>query len=124
MKALSAFRTLGSGLVSLFLLAVLAGCASHKIDWAARVGNYTFDQAVIELGPPSKQAKLTDGTLVAEWQTQRGYTQTYYAPAYGYRGRYSGGYYPAPVTTWTPDAFIRLTFDAAGNLTAWKKIVL
>ena len=104
-------------------LGTLAGCASHKIDWNTRVGNYTFDQAVVELGPPTKQARLTDGTLVAEWQTQRGHTQTYFAPSYGYRGRYYGGYY-SPITTWSPDAFIRLTFDASGNLTAWKKIVL
>src|SRR5512137_1357360 len=117
------FGRLGNALIALLVLAALTGCASHKIDWNARVGNYTFDQAVTELGPPSKQAKLTDGTLVAEWQTQRGYTQTYYTPA-GYRGRYYGGYGAAPVTTWTPDAFLRLTFDPAGKLVTWKKIVM
>ena len=111
-------------MVALLLLATLVGCASHKIDWNARVGNYTFDQAVIELGPPAKQARLTDGTIVAKWQTQRGHTQIYYAPAYGYRGGYYGGFYPPPVTSWSPDAFLRLTFDAAGNLKEWKKIVL
>ena len=45
----------------------LTGCASMRADWGARVGHYTYDQAVTDMGPPDKQAKLTDGTLVAEW---------------------------------------------------------
>lgn len=105
---------------------ILGGCATNKVDWNARIGNLTFDQAVLEFGPPAKQAKLTDGTVVAEWQTQRGRTHTYYEPVYGhgYRHRYYGPAYPMPVTTSTPDCFLRLTFDPAGQLTAWKKIML
>jgi hypothetical protein len=53
------------------LALLLAGCATQKIDWAARTGNYTFDQAVIEFGPPDKHAKLTDNTVIAEWLTRR-----------------------------------------------------
>ena len=121
MKALLSLRALG---LVLALLA-LTGCATrHKIDWAARVGNYTFDQAVLEFGPPTKQATLTDGTLVAEWQTQRGYTQTEYIPSAGYRRRYYGGYYGTPMTTSSPDVFLRLTFGPDGQLNAWKKIML
>ena len=29
------------------------------------------------MGPPDKQAKLADGTLVAEWLVNRGYTYAY-----------------------------------------------
>jgi hypothetical protein len=67
----------------LMTLAILfAGCATQKkIDWAGRIGNYTFDQAVTELGPPDKQAKLQDGTVVAEWLVRRGYTYVYSSPA-------------------------------------------
>ncbi len=120
MKTLFSLRA-----VALMLaLVALAGCATHpKVDWAARIGNYTFDQAVVELGPPTKQAKLTDGTLVAEWQTQRGYTQTEYIPSPGYRHRYYGGY-GTPVTTSSPDVFLRLTFGPDGKLSAWKEIIL
>ena len=51
----------------LLALLALTGCATrNKIDWSARVGNYTFDQTVLELGPPDKQTKLSDGTVVAE----------------------------------------------------------
>ena len=45
-----------------------AGCKSTpKIDWNSRIGTYTYDQAVAELGPPDKSAKLSDGKTVAEW---------------------------------------------------------
>src|SRR5882672_4276444 len=122
MKMLLSIRTVALALA----LFALAGCATrNKIDWSARVGNYTFDQAIVEFGPPAKQAKLTDGTLVAEWQTQRGYAQTYYEPYYGFRHRYyCGPYYAAPITTYTPDVFLRLTFGPDGQLSAWKKIVM
>jgi hypothetical protein len=106
------------------LVALLAGCATQKIDWAGRIGNYTFDQAVIELGPPDKQAKLGDGTAVAEWLTRRGYRQVYPVGGY-YYGHcapwYYGPYFPAYVDSYTPDYFMRLTFGPDGKLRAWKK---
>src|SRR5260370_41555203 len=99
-------KTLLSACAVTLALALLAltGCATrHKIDWSARIGNYTFDQAVLEFGPPAKQAKLTDGTLVAEWQTEVGYAQTQYVPyAGGYRYGYYGGFYGGPVTPYSP----------------------
>lgn len=49
---------------------LVSGCnTTPKVDWNSRVDNYTYDQAVIELGPPTKQAKLDDGKTVAEWIT-------------------------------------------------------
>jgi hypothetical protein len=53
-------------------IAFIVGCkTTPPVDWNSRVGTYTFDQAVIELGPPDKQAKLSDGKTVAEWITHR-----------------------------------------------------
>ena len=107
---------------ALFLAVLLGGCATRKIDWGARVGTYTFDQAVAEIGPPDKQAKLTDGTLVAEWLTRKGYRQVYATGAY-YGYPYGGmGYPPTIVDTYSPDYFLRLTFGADGRLQAWKKL--
>jgi hypothetical protein len=106
----------------LIALLLLSGCASHKIDWSARVGIYTFDQAVTEIGPPDKQAKLTDGSVVAEWLTRRGYQSAYVGPAYYPYGPWGyGPYYGGYVTSYSPDYFLRLTFDPEGKLTAWKK---
>jgi len=103
--------------ILLLLVALLiAGCATNRIDWSARIGNYTRDQAVLELGPPDKETPLSDGTVVAEWLTRRGYA--YVSGPYGY---YSG-YGPYPyVTGYSPDYFLRLTFRPDGKLTGWKQ---
>jgi hypothetical protein len=99
---------------------LIAGCATHRIDWAGRVGHYTMDQAVVELGPPDKQAKLTDGQTVAEWITR-------------YSGGSSvivgGGYYHNPagvgiVQSTGPSYYehkLRLTFSTNNVLSAWSK---
>jgi hypothetical protein len=93
------------------------GCATQRVDWPARVGHYTYDQAVTEMGPPDKQAKLNDGTVVAEWLMERGYTYAYNTP-----GPY-GPFYPSYVNTYTaPSRFVRLTFGPDGQLTAWKRL--
>jgi hypothetical protein len=99
-----------------FALAVfLTACSTTpKVDWQSRVGGYSFDQAVVELGPPDKDAKLTDGTRVCEWLTSHGH---------------GGGAWITPMRGgWTqtidnpsPDYFLRLTFDANGTLRSWKK---
>lgn len=108
-------------LLALLAALVLAGCATTpKIDWAARVGNYTYDQAVLELGPPDKVAKLDNGIIVADWITQSaqtiGPTGSYYVRP-GYCGVGMAGYAP----TYFPAWYLRLTFGADGKLTAWKK---
>lgn len=109
--------------LSLLLLTIclLAGCASTRVDWQSRIGTYTFDNAVLELGPPDKQATLQDGRLVAEWLTDRGGTVIY--PSYSmYRG-HPYGYSPMPTDyVNTPDYFLRLTFDAERRLTDWKQV--
>jgi hypothetical protein len=105
------------------LTALLSGCATSKIDWNARVGNYTFDQAVLELGPPDKQAKLTDGTVVAEWLTRLGYRQVYAAGGYygGWAPGCYGPFYPGYIDAYYPSCFLRLTFSPEGRLLSWKK---
>jgi len=117
MKCFPRFRWAG------WLLAVLwlAGCATGKVNWAARVGQFTHDEAIVELGPPDKQARLTDGSVVAEWLTKRGRSIVYSGGA-GYYGTsgYYGGIYPGYLQT-GPDYFLRLTFGADGRLTAWKR---
>lgn len=120
----SAFR---SGLTSLLvacIVGLLAGCATSTAKiWSERVGIYTFDQSVVELGPPDKQARLTDGTLVADWLLRRGYTETYLSPgyfgAYPHRPLYRP--YPAYTETYRPDYFLRLVFGPDGSLKSWKR---
>jgi hypothetical protein len=128
MKTPFTWTALSLLLLCLLLALSTAGCASskNKIDWNSRIGTYTYDQAVLDLGPPAKEAKLQDGTIVAEWMTQRGHVDAYYPGPYyyPYRHRYYGPAFAAPMVTSYPDVFLRLTFNPEGKLTAWKKVSL
>lgn len=107
-------------LVSAALL--VAGCRTTRVDWQARVGTYTYDQAVIELGPPDKQATLTDGTRVADWLTRRGgASRVAVGGFYGYGPYCYGPPYPAYVYYYKPDYYLRLIFDPKGKLKDWKR---
>ncbi|HTQ52466.1 MAG TPA: hypothetical protein VMJ12_17295 [Candidatus Acidoferrales bacterium] len=101
--------------------ALIVGCETTKpIDWNSRVGTYTFDQAVTEMGPPDKQTALSDGKLVAQWITHR----------YGGSSFSVGtGFYTGPVgvgvgqTTGSayPDRILTLTFGTNLVLVAYSK---
>ena len=105
--------------------AILTGCAGPKIDWNTRVGSYTFDDAVREMGPPERQATLSDGSKVVDWVTERGYQSG--GVGFGSRfyssGRY--GYYDPFVMTQLehrfPDRVVRLTFSPDGKLKEAKR---
>jgi hypothetical protein len=112
-----------SGLASLGLCCLLIGCASTRIDWNGRIDVYNYDQAVTELGPPDRFAKLTDGTIVAEWMTRRGYSGGPVGMSYGYG--YPSDFHPWPSYYYepsSPDYFIRLTFGPGGKLQACKRV--
>lgn len=115
---------LALGLLVGLAVVPLTGCASHKVDWAARVGTYTSDDAIRELGPPDKSAKLTDGSTVSDWMTGRGMqTATMYGGAWRSRGRYGwGGPGYVVMDPATPDRWLRLTFDPQGKLASWEKV--
>ena len=56
------------GLVLLMAMLILTACqTASTVDWNSRIGSYTYDQAVAELGPPDRSAKLSDGKTVADW---------------------------------------------------------
>lgn len=91
------------------------GCATQKVNWDSRVGVFTFDQAVLEMGPPDKSAKLQDGVTVAEWLTQRGFAR---GSVQQVSGTWVEHYYEPPM----PDFYLRLTFGPDGKLRAWKRV--
>jgi hypothetical protein len=119
-------RLLAGGAVCVLSLLLLAGCSTTKIDWASRIGVYTYDQAVADFGPPDKEAKLKDGTVVAEWLAYRAYSHVPHPwPYYSY---YGCRYYPyyAPIYYYDSypayERYLRLTFNPEGKLVAWKYI--
>jgi hypothetical protein len=107
--------------VYLLLVALVAGCAGPRINWESRVGSYTYDNAVMELGPPDKQAALQDGSIVAEWLTHPG--RTYISPAFGYGGYpyWYGPFHTTYTETQSPDHYLRLVFGPDQRLTSWKR---
>ncbi len=111
-----------TGLAVLALAAVfIAGCQTTKpIDWNSRVGTYTYDQAVTELGPPDKQAQLSDGQIVAEWITHRNGGSSF-SVGTGFFGGNTGFGVSQSVGTGYRDRVLRLTFSTNDVLTAWSK---
>jgi hypothetical protein len=103
------------------LVAFMVGCATTRpIDWNSRVGIYTFDQAVTELGPPDKQAALSDGKIVASWITHR-YGGTSFSIGTGFYGGNSAFGVGQTVGTGYPDRVLTLTFGTNYVLAAWSK---
>jgi len=109
------------GLLLAGLVIVGSGCASTpKPDWDQRVGHYTYDEAVRELGPPVGSTRLDDGTTVAEWFLKYGAQMSFGFGASSYGGGGAVGVGQS-VTTPPKGHFLRLTFDSAGQLQKWEK---
>jgi hypothetical protein len=109
------------GLLLAGLVTMNPGCASTpKPDWDQRVGHYTYDEAVRELGPPVGSTRLDDGTTVAEWFLKYGAQMSFGFGASSYGG--GGGVGVGQSVTTPPKGhYLRLTFDSAGKLQHWEK---
>jgi hypothetical protein len=100
-------------------LIVLTGCESYgRADWKSRVGSYTMDDAIKELGPPDSKATTTDGTTVAQWLVARSRVYGTGPRGYGYYGLAGWG---TEISS-SPDAFLQLSFGSDGRLMSWKRI--
>ena len=110
----------GKWLCWALVAALLTGCATQRINWNNRIGTYTLDQAILDFGPPDKEARLSDGRLVAEWISHYS-TGTSYAWGTGFYG-YPGGV--QFVQTSGPGIYedkLRLTFTTNNLLVGWSK---
>ena len=100
--------------------AFLTGCATTPaIDWNSRVGHYTYDQALTELGAPSRQARLSNGEITYKWSAQP-YVGNGLNTGMSYYGS-TGFTGPQPVGPSSNDRLLQLTFDTNGVLKAWSK---
>ncbi len=122
MNKLHGISALGLGcLVLMFVVVILPGCASKpRPDWNARVGQYTFEQAVQELGPPVTSTLLEDGTRVAEWFLKPG-PQISFGLGTGAYGSGGGVGVGQSVALPTPGHYLRLVFGPNGQLQRWEK---
>lgn len=68
------------------------------------MGQFTYDDAIKELGVPDRSATLSDGTIVAEWLQARGQA---YANGFAFpRSRFQTYDF-----TQFPDRYLRLVFS-------------
>ncbi len=101
--------------------AFLVGCkTTPKVDWNSRVGTYTYDQAVTELGPPDKQAQLSDGKMVAEWITHRNGGSGFGGGLGGFSGGLGVGVSQSVGSSY-PDRTLTLTFGTDNKLVSSAK---
>ncbi|MBU6409869.1 MAG: hypothetical protein KGR98_05720 [Verrucomicrobia bacterium] len=99
------------------LAAAIGGCATTRVDWPARIGHYTYDQAVLDYGPPDKYARLSDGTIVADWMLRAGYMDAWPEPFP------TPDLFPPPVfynQTYVPGCYMQLAFAPNGLLESHK----
>ncbi len=99
---------------------LVTGCATQRINWNARIGTYTFDQAIIDLGPPDKQARLSDGRRVAEWISRYSTGSTFVVGTGFYNYPVGGGFVQATGPEYYENK-LRLTFTTNDVLSAWSK---
>jgi hypothetical protein len=118
MKANLAAKVLSLGILY-FAVAFIAGCkTTTPVDWNSRVGSYTYNQALAELGSPDKQAKLSDGKTVDQWIMLHG--------SNGFVGGANAGGIDTmgagqTVTQSYKDHVLELTFGTDGKLVSWAK---
>lgn len=102
-------------------LLLLAACATApKVDWNSRVGHYTYDQAILEFGPPDKSARLTDGSTIAEWYQRRRTGMSVGLGTGISRGPVGVGV-GVPITGARGYRVLRLTFNPDGTLRSWAR---
>jgi hypothetical protein len=117
-------RLSGLGPLPLLLLLVVAGllcgCSTAAINWDNRVGVYSWQDALTELGSPDRVADLEGGVKAAEWITPR----TTGRPTAATTPAYVRGDRVEPTPTYgvqAPDKVLRLSFTPDGKLLDWDR---
>lgn len=119
-----------SKLLWLAVCLVLTSCASGRrstvdsANWDARVGSYTYDQAVAELGKPDVQVVSSEGRT-AEWVLQKSPNVSFgFGMGTGSYGTHSGVGVGAGTAVSPPPSgdYLSLNFAKDGTLTSWSRI--
>src|SRR3954466_9126674 len=127
---MSLSRNQHAPLIAVWLvLLLIAGCATHpkvdpNIDWNSRIGNYTYDQAVAEIGKPDVVAETNEGRIV-DWILKESPQMSF---GFGVGNSVYGSHGGAGVgmgTSISPPPhgeYLRLIFDPQGKLKGWSHI--
>ena len=107
---------------SLIVLVFLMGsCASgpktdiKKIDWGGRIGMYTYEDALAELGEPDVISESSEG-MIAEWVVRR-------SPAVSFGLGFGGPGVGVGTSVSPPPGgeYLQLRFDKNGKLAEWTR---
>jgi hypothetical protein len=114
-------NTCSTRLAILFLaVAFITGCkTTPQVDWNSRVGRYTYNQALAELGSPEKQTKLSDGKTVDQWITLHGSHGFFMGGGLGNNSYGMGA--GQTIAQSYKDHVLELTFGTDGKLLSWAK---
>ena len=117
--------------VLLIVLALLAGgCASGSkasvkdIDWGSRIGTYTYEEALADLGEPDVIGQSSEGTI-AEWVLQRSPNVTFGFDfgSVGFGHHTSTGVGVGTTVSPPPSGeYLHLRFDNDGKLAEWTRV--
>ena len=111
----------------------LGGCASEPksakpnprtVNWSERVGTYTYDQALADLGKPAVIGESSDGKT-AEWSLRRSPRVSFGlgvgSGSFGHHGGVGVGV-GSTVSPPPSGENLRLKFDKDGKLKEWSKV--
>jgi len=122
-------------LVAMVAVLGAAGCASkpkpnlskseiEKINWSERIGSYTYEQALADLGRPAVSGESNEGRT-AEWILKRSPQMSFGFGVGGGSYGSGGGVGVGAGTGFTPPPsgeYLRLKFDKADHLVEWSKV--
>ena len=109
---------------------LFVGCATkpkvdRNRDWNSFIGNYSYTQALAELGRPYVTGEQSDGSRFAEWVLHRSpQVSVGFGVGTGTFGRHSSVGVGAGTTVSPPPhgEYLHLDFETNGLLKAWTKI--
>jgi hypothetical protein len=119
------------GKLFLILLILLVGsCASgprvtvEDSEWGARIGKYTYQDALTELGEPQMISESSEGKF-AEWVLRQSMPFSigfgFGGAGYGHHSSTGGGV-GTSVSPPPSGEYLRLRFDRDGKLVEWTKV--
>ena len=111
------------GRLSFIVLLLLVGsCASgpkvtvEDSEWGARIGKYTYEEALAELGEPQMIGESSEGKI-AEWVLRQ-------SPAFSMGFGFGGAGVGVGTSVSPPPSgeYLRLRFGRDGKLAEWTKV--
>lgn len=115
----------------LIVLTLLAGgCASgtkatiQDIDWGSRIGTYTYEEALTELGEPNVIGESAEGRI-AEWVLRQSPAVSFgFGFGTGSYGHHSSTGVGVGTSVSPPPGgeYLQLKFDKNGKLSGWTKV--